>query len=127
MLAADARATIADLQVLAAALVRALDRSESGRTMGGVNESQPAGVERTQAAREGMDRELAGAREQVAAERLARAEDAILAEDSVDGAHNADAQTHWAAQVSAAKALVAVRRRTGRAIPDHVLQLARQG
>ncbi len=38
---------------------RSTDR-ESGRTMGGVNESQPAGGERTQAAREGMDRELAG-------------------------------------------------------------------
>jgi len=95
--------------------------------MGGVNESQRAGEERTQAAGERMDRELAGAREQVAAKRLARAEDVIHAEDSADEAHNADAQTHRAAQVSAAKALVAVRRRTGRPIPDHVLQLARQG
>lgn len=51
---------------------------------------------------------------------------ASLSRVPVDGTSNTASAGH-AAKVSAAKGLVEVRRRTGRPIPDEVLQLAEQG
>ncbi len=58
---------------------------------------------------------------------MLRAELRRWATREADPGHRNTPETSHAARVSAARGLVAIRRRTGRPIPDDVLRLAEQG
>ncbi len=92
--------------------------------------TEPERAAAEQAALGEMMRELREPRESVAPAQAPvdpRAETSTsLSRVPVDGTSNTASAGH-AAKVSAAKGLVEVRRRTGRPIPDEVLQLAEQG